>query len=280
MTHIGLFEGIGGFSLAAHWAGWETLAWCEIDPFCQRVLSHYWPNAEKFTDIKQSDFTKYANKIDVLTGGFPCQPFSSAGERRGTDDPRHLWPEMLRVVREIRPRYVVGENVDGLVNWSGGMVFDQVQADLENEGYEVIPVILPACGVGAPHRRYRVWFIAYCSNTGAKGLQQGWEDTVYGFKSTAHANSVELQGRSEPGILRASRPDGNKRLANMGRVPDWETFPTKPPVRGGNDGIPGKLDGITISGWARESIKAFGNAIVPQVAYQIFQAINEYESRH
>lgn len=161
MTHGSLFSGIGGFDLASEWMGWQNLFHCEWDEFGQKVLKHYWPYAELFTDIKKSNFTKYANKIDVLTGGFPCQPYSSAGKRLGKEDDRHLWPEMLRAIREIQPRYVVGENVRGLTNWNGGVVFDEVQADLEAEGYEVLPFLLPACAVNAPHRRDRIWFVAH-----------------------------------------------------------------------------------------------------------------------
>jgi DNA (cytosine-5)-methyltransferase 1 len=102
-THLGLFEGIGGFSLAAHWMGWKTLAWCEWNEFGQKVLTHHFPEAEGFGDITKSDFTKYANRIDILTGGFPCQPYSVAGKRKGKEDERHLWPEMLRVIGEVQP---------------------------------------------------------------------------------------------------------------------------------------------------------------------------------
>jgi hypothetical protein len=116
--------------------GWETLAWCEWNEFGQKVLRHHFPNAEGFGDITKTDFTKYANRIDILTGGFPCQPYSLAGKRLGKEDDRHLWPEMLRAIREIQPTYVVGENVFGIVNWNGGLVFNEVQADLEAEGYE------------------------------------------------------------------------------------------------------------------------------------------------
>lgn len=125
MKQLGLFEGIGGFSLAARWMGWETVAWCEWNEFGQKVLRHHFPEAEGHGDITKTDFTKYANKIDIVTGGFPCQPYSSAGLRKGKDDDRHLWPEMLRAIREIQPGYVVGENVSGLLNWSGGLVFDE-----------------------------------------------------------------------------------------------------------------------------------------------------------
>lgn len=164
MKHIGLFEGIGGFSLAARWMGWETVAWCEWNPVCQRVLKYHFPEAEAYGDITKTDFTKYADQIDILTGGFPCQPYSLAGKRKGKDDERHLWPQMLRAIREIRPRWVVGENVFGLINWDGGVVFHEVQTDLEAAGYEVWPYVLPACAVNAPHRRDRVWFVAYAKS--------------------------------------------------------------------------------------------------------------------
>src|SRR5690606_26122536 len=144
--------------------GWETVQFVELDKFCQQVLKKHWPNVPIHDDIKTFDGTKYRGAIDIVTGGFPCQPFSTAGKRKGPKDDRYLWPDMLRVIREVQPSYVVGENVYGLVNWSGGLVFEQVCADLENEGYQVQPVILPACGVNAPHRRDRVWFIAYSAS--------------------------------------------------------------------------------------------------------------------
>ena len=119
MKHGSLFSGIGGFDLAAQWMGWENVFHCEWNPFGQKILKHYWPKAESFNDITKSDFTKYANTIDILTGGFPCQPYSSAGQRKGKEDERHLWPHMLRAIQEISPRYIVGENVRGLLNWGG-----------------------------------------------------------------------------------------------------------------------------------------------------------------
>ena len=159
MNALSLFSGIGGLDIAAEWAGFKTVAFCEKDKFCQKVLKKHWPDVPIHSDIKtyQHDGTV----IDILTGGFPCQPFSCAGKRAGKADDRYLWPEMLRVIREVSPRWVVGENVRGLTNWNGGMVFDEVQADLEAEGYEVTAVILPACGQNAPHRRERIWFVAY-----------------------------------------------------------------------------------------------------------------------
>ena len=134
MNHLSLFSGIGGFDLAAQWAGFANVAHCEIDAFCRAVLNYYWPNAKSHADIRATDFRPYRGIVDLITGGFPCQPFSVAGKRKGTEDERHLWPEMLRAIREISPRWIVGENVLGLVTWSGGMVFEQVQADLEEIG--------------------------------------------------------------------------------------------------------------------------------------------------
>lgn len=122
MTHASLFSGIGGFDLAAAWAGWTNVFNCEIDPFCRRVLKYHFPNRNKYEDIRTTDFTVWRDRVDVLTGGFPCQPFSLAGKRKGTADDRYLWPAMLGVVRTVRPRWVVGENVLGIVNWSQGMV--------------------------------------------------------------------------------------------------------------------------------------------------------------
>ena len=324
-THLGLFEGIGGFSLAAHWMGWQTLAWCEWNEFGQKVLKHHFPNAEGFGDIKKTDFTKYANRIDILTGGFPCQPYSVAGKQLGTEDERHLWPEMLRAIGEVQPCYVVGENVSGLVNWNGGLVFEQVQIDLANEGYEILPFILPACAINAPHRRDRVWFIAYSNNARANrrsGTNREWQTENEGRQGqpqfehrtdgsngiTENTDKVRWRGnewKEEPNEWEQRQfstgnnepiptNDGEtKTIANDKSTRQqvcqngqrqrefrrsntrnfWEQFPTQPPLCGGDDGLPKELDGITFPKWRTESIKAYGNAIVPGVAFQIFKAL-------
>jgi len=163
MKHGSLFSGIGGFDLAADWMGWENIFHCEIAEFPRKILNHYWPNAECHEDIKKTDFTKYRGTVDIISGGFPCQPYSAAGKRLGKEDDRHLWPEMLRVIREVKPQWVVGENVRGLLNWNGGMVFHEVCADLENIGYEVQAFIIPASGINAPHQRERLWIVAHSS---------------------------------------------------------------------------------------------------------------------
>jgi DNA (cytosine-5)-methyltransferase 1 len=352
MKHLGLFEGIGGFSLAARWMGWETLAWCEWNEFGQKVLRHHFPEAEGFGDITKTDFTKYANRIDILTGGFPCQPYSAAGKRLGKEDDRHLWPEMLRVIREVQPSWVVGENVLGLVNWSGGLVFHEVQADLEAEGYEVFPFVLPACAVNAPHRRDRVWFVAYNNSiirgagrdvkpteqprygesvlpittkritpkTNGNGLNgsngqheintsEGGVNALCDFEQmggdVADSTSTRPQARPESrseqyrengieGRIVAMEGDGSDwqqkshayvgqglpLCSSSGRISNWQNFPTQPPIRSGDDGLSARLDSITFPKWRNESIKAAGNAIVPQVAFQIFKAIQEYELLH
>jgi DNA (cytosine-5)-methyltransferase 1 len=285
MKHGSLFSGIGGFDLAAEWAGWENVFHCEWNPFGQRVLKHYWPNAESFNDITKSDFSKYEYSVDIISGGFPCQPFSTAGQRRGTDDTRYLWPAMLDVIRTVKPRYVVGENVHGLVNWNKGMVFDTICADLEAQGYEVQAFLLPAAAVNAPHKRYRIWFVAYnmCNGrtqhttdkhpaeTGIDAQRQFAGLCVEGYAAYSNNKRQKQKSKdkkSEVEIVRFIEP--NERTT-------WHSFPSEPALCGGNDGLPKELDGITFPKWREETLKAYGNAIVPQVAFQIFNAINEYE---
>jgi DNA (cytosine-5)-methyltransferase 1 len=280
MNHASLFSGIGGFDLAAEWMGWTNLFNCEWEEFPRQVLKHHFPNAIQHGDIKELDATAYAGRVDILTGGFPCQPYSLAGKRKGKEDERHLWPEMLRVIRECSPRYVVGENVRGLVGWDGGLVFEEVCADLEACGYAVQPFLLPACGVGAPHRRDRVWFVAYANDKGRSdghGQIQGANGEVRQRDDCAQpcnaggGNASDTEGVC---VQRFSDRQGKEQLGGG----HWSRFPTVPPICGGDDGLPKELDGITFSKWRRESIKAYGNAIVPQVALQIFKAINEYEN--
>jgi DNA (cytosine-5)-methyltransferase 1 len=294
MTHGSLFSGIGGFDLAAQWLGWENVFHCEWNPFGQRVLKHYWPNADSHHDITKTNFTQYANRIDILTGGFPCQPYSAAGKRKGKEDERHLWPEMLRVIREVAPRYVVGENVLGLTNWDGGLVFDEVHTDLESAGYEVAAVVIPAAAVNAPHGRDRVWFVAkrvvadaVCGSDGNDGgeivgapseIRRGTSVNVpnqfCGARVATDANGEQCNRRDGQNIGEFPTTHGTE---TFGVPTKWETFPTKPAVCGGNDGVPDQLDGITFSKWRFESLKAYGNAIVPQVAYEIFKTIQRIE---
>ena len=263
MRHGSLFSGIGGFDLAAEWMGWENEFHCEWNEFGQRVLKYYWPKAKSYADITKKDFNIHRGRISVLTGGFPCQPYSAAGKRLGKEDDRHLWPDMLRAIQEIQPTWVVGENVRGLVNWNGGMVFDEVQSDLEAEGYEVQPFLIPACAVNAPHRRNRIFFVAYSS--GKRSFQ-----CLLDKRRKKEFRGFERFGSEYWKLINY----GHKNY----KVLEWEEKGFAPPVYNGDDGIPARLDGITFPKWRNESIKAGGNAIVPQVAYQIFKAIEQYEN--
>lgn len=296
MVHGSFFPGLGAFDLAAEWMGWRTILQCEIDQFCQRVLKYYWPDAELFKDIRGTDFTQYRGLIDVLSGGLPCQPYSVAGERRGKDDVRHLWPEYYRVIREIRPRWVVGENVRGFISWNGGMVFEEVQSDLEALGYEVLPFLLPACGVNAPHERYRVFFIAYTRRQPCdrrQGAENGsfdnrenarWEETpnIIGGLSekgaSADTNTFSREGWRDTNQSEAPKGYTCPRYSWGGRD-TWEDFPTQSPLFARNDGLSSQLDGITLHKWRVESIRGAGNAVVPPLALQIFKAIQLYENQ-
>jgi DNA (cytosine-5)-methyltransferase 1 len=180
MNLVSFYSGIGGFELAGEWVGWDIISSCEINPFGQKVLKYYWPNAYHHSDVKTIDYEKIKQKINkrkptIFVSGFPCQPFSIAGKRKGIEDDRYGWPDCIKAVRELSPDYCVFENVFGIVNWDGGMVFNQVQSDLEAEGYEVQPYVLPACAVNAPHRRDRVWFVAYNEHYGNRRRQQQQE---------------------------------------------------------------------------------------------------------
>lgn len=158
-----LFSGIGGFALAASWAGIETVAFCEIEDFSRKVLQKNFPGVLIHNDIRELDGKEYAG-IDLITGGYPCQPFSTAGKRKGVDDPRHLWPEMFRVIQQARPTWVLCENVEGHI--TNGL--DSVCDDLESEGYQVQPLVIPACAVESPHIRNRVWIIANSPSNGGQ----------------------------------------------------------------------------------------------------------------
>lgn len=411
MNHASLFSGIGGAEVAASMMGWQNLFHCEIQEFPRKVLQYWFPNSESYEDITKTDFHQWQGKVDVLTGGFPCQPFSLAGRRKGADDNRYLWPQMLRAIRQIHPTWVVGENVNGiktmvescqvtqmgrsdylfeenhLYREESRFTLDKICADLEAEGYSVQPLVIPACAIGAPHRRDRVWIIAHRSDPRAETVQQEGQDGICSARPSTHTQcdghspqghgnqrarekkSKEWQDRPQPGVRRhgssktssysnshrqrrrankqksitecsrssnlgtrrskrlASHPycNGDKTLQpsertdrlsgfplsphsngcgwNESKHEDaisqksqqgecqpsgadssqsrWRNFPTQSPVCRGNDGIPFDVDSLTISfpKWRQESIKAYGNAWVPQVAYEIFRAIEAEENK-
>lgn len=406
MNHASLFSGIGGAEVAASMMGWQNLFHCEIQEFPRKVLDYWFPNSESYEDITKTDFTKWHGKVDVLTGGFPCQPFSLAGRRKGADDNRYLWPQMLRAIRQIHPTWVVGENVAGiktmvqscqvtqmgrtdylfeenhLYREESRFTLDKICADLEAEGYSVQPIVIPACAIGAPHRRDRVWIIAHtqcdghspqghgnqrarakkseegqdrpqprsrrlgsgsapsytsgkrhgrwsnkqesfteCSRTPNLGTRrskrlasntlqhrshQVHQDHQSQFPDGARSNSLGDQwssshsygnggktlqpseGTERTGCKRdvqpkerSTSPEWTDRLSRLQQSGRWRNFPTQSPVCRGNDGIPFDVDSLTISfpKWRQESIKAYGNAWVPQVAYEIFRAIEAEENK-
>lgn len=307
MNHSSIFSGIGGAELAAQWVGWNNIFHCEINPFGKKVIGYWFPKSISYGDIKKTNFTEWRGRIDVLTGGFPCQPFSLAGKRNGNSDDRYLWPQMLRAIQEIQPTWVIGENVAGIVSmvepgkeirmenkkaiFEENIIYrkeqlytiERICKDFEQNGYEVQPIIIPACAVGAPHRRERVWFIAHSKSDSQRKWKNKQEyfkefkrttDNSFSCKDGTITNTCieRLERRKEEGI---SKDKGERREKQSPGLfcKDWSDFPTQSPICCRNDGFSNRLDGITIPKWRAESIKAYGNAWVPQVAYEIFKAI-------
>lgn len=382
MTHASVFSGIGGPEVAATMLGWDNLFHCEINPFGRKVLDYWYPNSKSYEDITTTDFREWRGRVDVLTGGFPCQPFSYAGRRRGAEDDRYLWPSMYRAIDEIQPTWVVAENVAGILTMveqgevskvaGTATLFDalddlrgryelretftlqRICTDLESHGYAVQPVLVPACAVGAPHRRDRVFIVARrkedtLSDTsdvrrgsddrddrqerqgGACGQHIPQGDTERrlraGFGQTGdirnapHPDShrgCEVDEHMESELADGAKPVSNGGQRNVadteeqrserlrpeqpetGRASQiefgrgsgeggseyqvgsrWQDFPSVSPVHRGNDGLPFDVDRLTLSfgKWRTEALKAYGNAIVPQVMYEIFRAIEIVEQR-
>lgn len=250
MKSIELFAGIGGLALAAEWAGIETVAFCEREPFCQRVLNNHWPNVPIFNDVKTVNRKVLEEKgviepdgtIDIISGGYPCQPFSSPGKRKGEDDDRHLWPEVKRLLEEIRPTWFVGENVAGHIT----LGLDTVLHDLEIIGYSWKSFVIPAAAVGANHERFRVFIVAH-SNSQPK------------LQTNKSISSIRKK--------RESRQDSSRRLRREISRTHWQTH--KPTVFRVDDGISKRLD--------KDRLIALGNAVVPQQIYPILNCIKNIE---
>lgn len=266
ITHYDLFAGIGGFSLALEEVFNEAKInhiFCEWEHFPSAVLKKHWPNGTFYGDVADlvadTDSQRHKSSVaeeqnlTILTGGFPCQPFSHAGRRKGTADDRYQWPNMFRVIQNVKPDWVIAENVRGLATWNDGMVLEQVCVDLESEGYEVQPFIIPACAVNAPHRRDRIWTIAH---TDDKRVRAGFREI--------QGEDVEVSERNDN--AKPCYPDWRR---------DWREVAAATCNARMDDGLPREVDGISYSfaKWRNESIKAYGNAIVPQVAMEIFRAI-------
>ena len=204
MKHLDLFSGIGGFALGLQKVGFETVAFCDIEKYCQHLLKQKWNGIKIYSDVREITKEKFkADGIEspeIITGGFPCQPFSVAGSRKGTDDNRHLWPEMFRIIKEFKPRWIIGENVRGIVSIQDGLVFETVCTDLESEGYEVQTFNIPAVGVGAPHKRERIWIVANsrCSIRGKQSSRNSESIGSRTFKKTERSTDTsKITGSSE-----------------------------------------------------------------------------------
>lgn len=248
MNHIDLFSGIGGFSLAARWCEIETIQFVEIDKFCQKVLAKNFPSVPCHDDIKTFDATKF-NGIDLLTGGFPCQPFSNAGKRKGFQDDRYLWPDMFRTITECKPTWIIAENVPGIVSH-----IDHILMDLEKANYFCRTFIIPASAVKAPHKRDRVWIIAHnnrkrCDNGVDIRKERYIENNFYRYLETIQSEWAQFI------------PISWKTM----QTEEWLEFNAN--VNRNNDGLSHRVD----------RIKSLGNAIVPQVVYPIIRFIKEYE---
>lgn len=315
MNHGSLFSGIGGFDLASKRVGWKNIFQVEIEEKARKILQKHFPDTQRYADIKDFDGRQYARHIDIISGGFPCQPFSAAGKRKGSADDRAIWFEMFRVVSEIRPRWVVAENVSGLLTIESGMAFERVCTDLESEGYAVQSFIIPACAVGAPHRRNRVWIVAHQNtNSGTDGRieaqrrQKQHRHAVATDEIRTSPNTGRKQTRAKISGFNCqqqiSTAERKRTSQGHGLTDSSRTSPNTAGERL-QKGIPGRLHRHAQRHsrhhlqpfWRRswlevatelcrvddglpgrlDRFKHLGNAIVPQVAQAIFSAINEYE---
>ena len=288
---LDLFSGIGGFSLGLESTGqFETIAFVEKDEFCKKVLKKNFNNIPIESEVRNVKGDRYA--ADIITGGFPCQPFSVAGKRKGTDDDRYLWDETIRVIRECKPRWFIGENVEGIINIQEGVVLRQVCDDLEKEGFEVQCLVIPASGIGAWHQRKRVWILAYSEHNGShrsKGNEtiessneQEKRLSVRDDQDVTNSDSIRHRRWSSEGCTNerwsflSREQEGRKMGSKTSRCSSkkQETWwQTESRVCGVPDGVSYGVDRDRA-----KRIKALGNSIVPQIARQIGLAIMEAEN--
>jgi len=310
MNHLDLFSGIGGFSLALEKVGFTTVGFCEVDPYCRLLLQKHWKGVTIHNDIKKLEAKDIREPIDILTGGFPCQPYSVAGKQKGTDDNRYLWPDMFRVIKEIKPTFIIAENVRGIVNIQDGMVFETVCSDLESEGFEIQPFIIPAAGVGAPHKRERVWIVGYSKHNGSltskirrgnkeanAGTQKRQNQTIKS-KRTSRSNDNEIMENSRRTLRQGAK--FSKENADESKQKNANKFERS---SSSSESYVANSKGIHVQGqqdrsrqeqsrreswWEFEPnvgrvangvpgrvhrLKGLGNSIVPQIAEEIGKAI-------
>ena len=269
---LDLFSGIGGFSLGLErTGGFETVAFCEIDPFCQKVLKKHWPDVPIFEDVRELT-ADAIGPVDIITGGYPCQPFSQAGKRRGAEDDRHLWPEMYRLVVAFRPTWVFAENVAGHIS----LGLDEVLSDLEAEGYACRPLVIPACALDAPHRRDRLWLLAHAprNEQGRQGAKNP------SGRRTRTAPREEQKFRDDCGLIPNAVEQQRYRRGNWFSWWRWEPQEALQNVRGRRRqkawlSIPKPLLGRVAYGVPDrvDRLKSLGNAVVPQIPEIIGRAI-------
>ena len=312
MNHISLFTGIGGIDLASEWAGFDTILQVENEPYCLQVLEKHWPTVERCTDIRSLNGRKYRGSVDLVSGGFPCQPYSGAGKRKAFDDDRDLWPEMFRIIQEVRPTFVLGENVANFTN----LGLDRTISNLESEGYEVQTFNIPAVAVSAWHQRARIFVVGYAEHHGPptskesrstaktgnddkEGKDQAGQPSGTGgredYESMADSASERLQGK----FRSQSKGDG-KRLANSSKaMADSQRIGQSGQGLHGRPCNPKENTVREASGseyrskgnsadWNTEPnvgrvahgipkrvdrLRALGNAVVPQQVYPILEAI-------
>ncbi len=285
LTHLSLFSGIGGLDLAAEWAGFKTIGQCEWADYPTKVLEKHWPDVPRWRDIRTLTKESFIERtglrtVDIISGGFPCQPFSVSGRRSGTEDDRYLWPEMLRVIKELQPSWVLGENVPGIIN----LALDEVLASLEAAGYEATAFDIPAAGVGAWHRRNRVAILGYAGSCRRDREQWWWarqepEDRLWrpaksGLCRVDDGTEISLDWPdTDAEVLRLQRrnecqiPRGGYVQKQSDRTdrdfPGRDYWKAEPCVDRVAHGVPNRVD----------RIKCLGNAVVPQQFYPFFKAI-------
>ena len=316
MRLLDLFSGIGGFSYAAEKlvGGYETVAFCEQDEFCQKVLRKHWKDVPIYDDVRTIDAVRLG-RIDIVAGGFPCQAVSQAGLQKATEDDRWLWDEMLRIIQDCKPRWVIGENVVGLININEGVLFEQVQTDLEKEGYSVQSVVIPACAKNAPHRRDRVWIVGYSNATNTKRM--GWEQRSKireasereGWANKFSNSSSTVREREDVANTEGINRYDNEIVRKHGKAATQEVFRNRNCISNTqgqkskksacratqrkmgylDDGIsrgllrhfdrePEHIPRVTTGEKDRsKKLRSLGNSIVPQVAAEIFNAIKVAE---